>query len=38
MPYYDNILEFEPNLDGADLRIGIVISRFNLEFMIWFAM
>lgn len=31
MPYYDNILEFEPNLDGADLRIGIVMSRFNLD-------
>ncbi|MCE7915194.1 MAG: 6,7-dimethyl-8-ribityllumazine synthase [Nitrosomonas sp. PRO4] len=31
MPYYDNILEFEPNLDGADLRIGIVMSRFNID-------
>ena len=31
MPYYDNILEFEPSLDGADLRIGIVMSRFNLD-------
>ncbi|TXI20930.1 MAG: 6,7-dimethyl-8-ribityllumazine synthase [Nitrosomonas sp.] len=31
MPYYDNILEFEPNLDGTDLRIGIVMSRFNID-------
>ena len=31
MPYYDDILEFEPNLDGADLRIGIVMSRFNID-------
>lgn len=31
MPYYDDIIEFEPNLDGADLRIGIVMSRFNID-------
>ena len=31
MPYYDDILEFEPNLDGSDLRIGIVMSRFNID-------
>ncbi len=31
MPYYDDILEFEPNLDGTDLRVGIVMSRFNIE-------
>lgn len=31
MPYYDDILEFEPNLDGADVRIGIVMSRFNID-------
>ncbi len=31
MPYYDDILEFEPNLDGSDLRIGIVMSRFNAD-------
>ena len=31
MPYYDDILEFEPNLDGTDLRIGIVMSRFNID-------
>ena len=30
MPYYDDILEFGPNLDGSDLRIGIVMSRFNI--------
>ena len=31
MPYYDDILEFEPNLDGSHLRIGIVMSRFNID-------
>lgn len=31
MAYYDNILEFEPNFNGADLRIGIVMSRFNID-------
>ncbi|MBY0475665.1 MAG: 6,7-dimethyl-8-ribityllumazine synthase [Nitrosomonas sp.] len=31
MSYYDNILEFEPNLDGSDLRVGIVMSRFNID-------
>lgn len=31
MPYYDDILEFEPNLDGADLRVGIAMSRFNID-------
>ncbi len=31
MPYYDDILEFEQNLDGSDLRIGIVMSRFNID-------
>lgn len=31
MPYYDDILEFEPDLDGTDLRIGIVMSRFNID-------
>lgn len=31
MAYYDDILEFEPNLQGAELRIGIVMSRFNLD-------
>lgn len=31
MPYYDDILEFEPLLDGSDLRIGIVMSRFNID-------
>ena len=29
MARYDNIEEIEPSLDGADLRIGIVMSRFN---------
>jgi 6,7-dimethyl-8-ribityllumazine synthase len=31
MAYYDNILELEPDLNGADLRIGIVMSRFNID-------
>ncbi|ARO86733.1 6,7-dimethyl-8-ribityllumazine synthase [Nitrosospira lacus] len=31
MARYDNILEVEPNLDGAELRIGIVMSRFNTD-------
>ncbi|HET7060758.1 MAG TPA: 6,7-dimethyl-8-ribityllumazine synthase [Nitrosospira sp.] len=31
MATYDNILEFEPDLDGGELRIGIVMSRFNMD-------
>jgi 6,7-dimethyl-8-ribityllumazine synthase len=31
MAHYDNIFEFEPNLDGAGLRVGIVMSRFNID-------
>ncbi|SEL57617.1 6,7-dimethyl-8-ribityllumazine synthase [Nitrosovibrio tenuis] len=31
MARYDNILEFEPDLDGAELHIGIVMSRFNMD-------
>jgi 6,7-dimethyl-8-ribityllumazine synthase len=31
MGHYDNILELEPGLSGGDLRIGIVMSRFNPE-------
>lgn len=31
MARYDNILELEPNLDGSSLRIGIVMSRFNMD-------
>jgi 6,7-dimethyl-8-ribityllumazine synthase len=31
MAYYDNILEIDTNLDGTGLRIGIVMSRFNLD-------
>lgn len=31
MARYDNILELKPNLDGAGLRIGIAMSRFNLD-------
>lgn len=31
MAYYDDILEFEPDLNGDSLRIGIVMSRFNID-------
>jgi 6,7-dimethyl-8-ribityllumazine synthase len=31
MGHYDNILELEPDLNGDELRIGIVMSRFNIE-------
>ena len=31
MPRYDDILELEPRLDGRGLRIGIVMSRFNID-------
>ncbi|HRD35804.1 MAG TPA: 6,7-dimethyl-8-ribityllumazine synthase [Rhodocyclaceae bacterium] len=29
MPRFENITEYEPDLDGHGLRIGIVMSRFN---------
>ncbi len=31
MARYDNILEFDPNLDGTGMRIGIALSRFNQD-------
>ncbi len=31
MARYDNIEELEPDLAGSGLRIGIAMSRFNLE-------
>jgi 6,7-dimethyl-8-ribityllumazine synthase len=31
MARYENILELEPNLNGGELRIGIVMSRFNID-------
>ena len=31
MPRYDNIPEFDIDLDGRGLRIGIVMSRFNQD-------
>ena len=31
MPRYDDIKEFEPDLKGEGLRIGIVMSRFNQD-------
>ena len=31
MAYYDDILEFESDLNGDGLRIGIVMSRFNID-------
>lgn len=27
----DGIFEFEPSLDGAGLRVGVVMARFNLD-------
>ena len=30
MPRFDNVYEYDNNLNGAGLRIGIVMSRFNL--------
>ena len=31
MARYDDILELEPRLDGRGLRVGIVMSRFNID-------
>lgn len=31
MPRYDNIFEHECNHDGVALKIGIVMSRFNID-------
>ena len=31
MARYDDIEELEPDFDGSGLRIGIVMSRFNLD-------
>ncbi len=31
MAYFDNILEIEASLDGSELHIGIVMSRFNVD-------
>lgn len=31
MAYSDNINEIDPDLDGAELHFGIVMSRFNIE-------
>jgi 6,7-dimethyl-8-ribityllumazine synthase len=31
MPHYDDIYEFDQNLAGAGLRIGVVMARFNLD-------
>jgi 6,7-dimethyl-8-ribityllumazine synthase len=31
MEHYDKILELEQDLSGGDLRIGIVMSRFNRQ-------
>jgi 6,7-dimethyl-8-ribityllumazine synthase len=31
MGRYDKIYEFEPKLDGTGLRVGIVMSRFNID-------
>lgn len=31
MARYEEILEVEPDLDGTELRIGIVMGRFNID-------
>jgi 6,7-dimethyl-8-ribityllumazine synthase len=31
MARYENILELEPALNGEELHIGVVMSRFNIE-------
>lgn len=31
MARYDDILELDPGLEGRGLRIGVVMSRFNVE-------
>lgn len=31
MAYSDNINEIDPDLNGAELHLGIVMSRFNIE-------
>jgi 6,7-dimethyl-8-ribityllumazine synthase len=31
MARYEDILELEPGLQGAGLRVGIVMSRFNID-------
>ncbi|MBS1190612.1 MAG: 6,7-dimethyl-8-ribityllumazine synthase [Rhodocyclaceae bacterium] len=31
MPRFDNIYEYDQNLKGAGLRVGIVMSRFNQD-------
>ncbi len=31
MARYDDILELEPRLDGRGLRVGVVMSRFNID-------
>ena len=31
MARYDNIFEYEKNLDGKGLKVGIVMSRFNID-------
>ena len=31
MARYDDVLELEPNLDGNGLRVGVVMSRFNID-------
>ncbi len=30
MPRFENVYEFDNNLNGAGLRVGVVMSRFNL--------
>ena len=30
MSRFENVVEYDPNLNGAGLRVGVVMSRFNL--------
>jgi 6,7-dimethyl-8-ribityllumazine synthase len=31
MPRYDKIYEYEPGLNGAGLKVGVIMSRFNID-------
>lgn len=31
MPRYDKIYEYEPGLNGTGLKIGVIMSRFNID-------
>ena len=31
MSRFENITEIDPNLNGAGLKVGVVMARFNLD-------